>query len=132
MRWYKTIAAGFSSLGDALNMLFFTSGTGNLTASGLMTDTVCGQENSELQENENIFVTKFTNTEDYTPLWKNELITYEYPMSIADYRGIKENPYGYISAQCGNGEFQKYWIKEIKYKPMKGLATIIGRLKYGA
>lgn len=131
MRWYKTIAAGFASLGDALNMLFFTSGTGNLTASGLMTDTTCRMENSDLQENQNIFVTKFTNVTDYTPLWKNELITYDYPMSIADYRAIKENPYGYISAQCGNGEFEKYWIKEIKYKPMKGTATIAGRLKYG-
>lgn len=131
MRWYKTIAAGFASLSDALNMLFFTSGTGNLIASGLMTDTVCRMENSDLQENQNIFVTKFTNASDYTPLWKNELITYEYPMSIADYRAIKENPYGYISAQCGNGAFQKYWIKEIKYKPMKGTATIAGRLKYG-
>lgn len=131
MRWYKTIAAGFASLSDALNMLFFSSGTGNLTASGLMTDTFCRQENSELQENQNIFVTKFTNVSDYTPLWKNELITYEYAMSIADYRAIKENPYGYISAQCGNGDFSKYWIKEIKYKPMKGMATIIGRRKYG-
>lgn len=132
MRWYKTIAAGFAALGDTSNMLFFTSGTGNLIASGLMTDTFCREENTELAENENIFVTKFTNQVDYTPLWKNELITYEYPMSIADYRAVKENPYGYISAQCGSGEFSKYWITEIKYKPMKGTATIAGRLKYGS
>lgn len=131
MRWYKTIAAGFASLGEATNMLFFSSGTGNLIASGIMTDTFCRQENSDLQENQNIFVTKFTNVSDYTPLWKNELITYDYPMSIADYRAIKENPYGYLSVQCGNGEYKKYWIKEIKYKPMKGTATIAGRLKYG-
>lgn len=131
MRWFKNIAAGFASLADAQNTLFFTSGTGNLIASGLMTDPFCRQENSELAENENIFVTKFTNSVDYFPLWKNELIFYEYPMSISDYRTIKENPYGYISVQCGNGEFEKYWIKEIKYKPMKGLATITGRLKYG-
>lgn len=131
MRWYKTIASGFANISDVRNMLFFTSGTGNLIASGLMTDTFCRQENSDLQENQNLFVTKFTNVADYTPLWKNELITYEYPMSVADYRAVKENPYGYISAQCGNGEFTKYWITEIKYKPMKGTAQIAGRLKYG-
>lgn len=132
MRWYKNIAAGFASLSDASNMLFFSSGTGNLTASGLMTDTFCREENSEIVENQNIFVTKFTSADQFTPLWKNELITYEYPMSIADYRAIKENPYGYISAQCGSGDFEKYWIKEIKYKPMKGTATIAGRRKYGS
>lgn len=132
MRWYKTIAAGFAALSDTENKLFFLSGTGNLIASGLMTDTTCRQENTDLAENQNIFVTKFTNVVDYTPLWKNELITYEYPMSIADYREIKENPYGYISAQCGVGDFLKYWIREIKYKPMQGMATITARRKYGA
>lgn len=131
MRWYKSIAAGFAALGDSLNMLFFSSGTGNLIASGIMEDTFCRLENSDIQENQNIFVTKFLNSADYTPLWKNELINYEYAMSVADYRTIKENPYGYISVQCGNADFQKYWIKEIKYKPMKGTATITGRLKYG-
>lgn len=132
MRWYKTIAAGFASLSDTENKLFFLSGTGNLIASGLMTDTTCRQENTDLAENQNIFVTKFTNVVDYTPLWKNELITYEYPMSIADYREIKDNPYGYISAQCGVGGFLKYWIREIKYKPMQGMATITARRKYVA
>jgi hypothetical protein len=129
MRWYKTIAAGFASIADAINMLFFSSGTGNLTASGIMTDTFCREENSDIQENQNIFVTKFTNN-DYTPLWKNELITYEYPMSVSDYNTIKQNPYGFISAQCGNGPFLKYWIVDIKYRPNKGTATIVGRRKY--
>lgn len=131
MRWYKTIAAGLPDLSDPTNSLFFSSGTGNLIASGLMTDTFCRMENSEVQENDNIFVTKFSNSIDYTPLWKNEVISYDYPMSVADYRNIKANPYGYISAQCGSADFEKYWIKEIKYRPMKGTATITGRLKYG-
>lgn len=131
MRWYKSIAAGFSSLADAANKLFFSSGTGNLIAKGLMTDTDCRQENMAMRENDNVFVTQFTNQADYTPLWKPELKTYEYPMSIADYRAVKADPYGYISAQCGTGDFLKYWIKEIKFKPMKGSATFVLRRKYG-
>lgn len=131
MRWFKSIAAAFSNLGDAANQLFFTSGTGNLIASGIMTDTVCRFENMEIQENQNIFTTQFTSPDDYTPLWKNELLSYEYPMSVADYRLVKATPYGYISSQCGNGDFEKHWIKEIKWKPVKGTATFTLKPKYG-
>lgn len=126
MRWFKSIMGVFNSLTDAI--LFFSSGSGNLIASGKMTDSTCRQENTEMAENQNIFVTQFE--ADFTPIWKPEIITYDYPMSIKDYRKVKANPYGYISAECG--EFLKYWIKEIKYKPMKGIATITARRKYVA
>jgi hypothetical protein len=53
-------------------------------------------------------------------------------MSLADYRAIKASPYGYISAQCGSGDFNKYWIKEIKYRLNEGTATFILRRKYGS
>lgn len=132
MRWYKTIAPSFVALSDSANKLFFSSGTGNLIASGKMTDPTCRLETTEIQENQNIFVTQFTNPDDYKPIWENELLTYDYEMSIGDYRKIKENPYGYISAQCGpDGDFIKYWIKEIKFRPAKGTATLILRRKYG-
>lgn len=131
MRWYKSIAAGFASVSDSTNKLFFTSGTGNLLAKAKLTDDTCRLENTEIQENQDIFVTHFSSSGDYTPLWENELFTYDYPMSISDYRTVKSSPYGYISAQCGNGEFEKYWIVEIKFKPAKGLATFILRRKHG-
>jgi len=130
MRWYKSIASGFTSLFDTMNKLFFSSGTGNLTAYGEMTDATCRVENQALQENQNVFVTQFADPADYTPLWKNETITYAYPMSVSDYKTIKNNPYGYISVQCGNGDFVKYWIKEIKYRIGRGTADFILRKKY--
>lgn len=131
MRWYRSIAPAFASFFDTANKLFFSSGTGNLTASGIMESTFCRQENAEIQENQNIFVTNYANTDDYTPLWKNELMTYAYPMSVADYEAVKANPYGYIEAQCGNGAFEKFWIQEIKFKLTKGEATFTLRKKYG-
>lgn len=131
MRWYKTIAAGFANLNDSDNQLYFTSGTGNLIAKAILTDEACRSENTEIQENQNIFVTLFEDSNIFTPLWRNELLTYEYPMSLKDYREVKLNPYGYISSQCGDGDFKKYWIKEIKFKPAKGTATFVLREKYG-
>lgn len=130
MRWYKSIAAGFANIGDSENQLFFLSGTGNIQAKGFQTDATCRIESMALRENQNLYVTHFANASDYIPKWKNELFTYEYPLSIAEYNAIKANPYGYISAQCGNGEFEQYWIKEIKYKLAKGIATFILRRKY--
>lgn len=131
MRWYKSIAAGFTAIGDSLNQLFFQSGTGNLIASGLVTEEECRIEGVEIQENQNIFTTHFEDAEDYTPLWRPETITYENEMSVAEYKIIKAAPYGYISVQCGTGDFVKYWIVEIKYKLTKGIATFQLRRKYG-
>lgn len=130
MRWYKSIAAAFVNLADSANKLFFSSGTGNLTAYGKMTDDFCRDEAMEIQENQNLFITHFSEPEKYTPIWKNETITYEYPMSLADYKAVKAKPYGYISSQCGGGDFEKYWIKELKFQVNKGMATFILRKKY--
>lgn len=131
MRWYKSIAAAFKNIYDSANKLFFSAGTGNLIASGIMTDPVCRMERVEMAENSNVFVTQFTNTIDFTPLWENETLSYDYPMSLADYKIIKQDPYGYISSQCGDGDFKQYWIKEIKYRMMKGTATFILKKRYG-
>lgn len=130
MRWYKSIAAGYANISDSENQLFFLSGTGNIQAKGMQTDGFCRIESMPIQENQNLYVTHFANANDYRPKWKNELMTYEYPLSIAEYNAIKNNPYGYISAQCGQGEFLLYWIKEIKFKIAKGSATFVLRRKY--
>lgn len=132
MRWYRSIAPAWVNLNDPTNKLYFASGTGNLVASGKMTDPDCRNELVDIQENQNLFVTHFANQDNAKPLWDNELKSYEYPMSIADYKAIKTDPYGYISAQCGSGDFEKYWIKEIKFKLVKGFATFILRRKYGS
>lgn len=131
MRWYKSIAAGFASISDTANRLFFSAGTGNLLAKAKLTGTDCRLENSEIQENQDIFVTNFSEVSEYSPLWENEQLTYDYPMSLAEYQAVKSKPYRYISVQCGTGDMEEFWIKEIKFKPVKGKATFILRRKYG-
>lgn len=130
MRWYKTIAAGFTSLYNTISKLFFISGTGNLAAAGEMEDETCKLESTTIAENQNLFITHFSDPAEATPIWRPETNTYDYPMSLADYNSIKQYPYGYVSSQCGNGEFVKYWIQEIKYRVSKGTATFVLRKKY--
>lgn len=128
MRWYRSIANSYPNTSDADNKLFFNSGTGNFIAEGEMTSEFCKSENSVIAENQHLFVTHFADQSDALPLWKNETIAYEYPLSVADYKRIKLNPYGYISFQCG--EWYKGYIKEIKYKIHSGVATFILRKKW--
>lgn len=129
MRWYKTIAAGYTALNNSVNKLYFNAGTGNFLAEGEVIvgayDNDCKLEAQTIKENQNVFVTHFARALDYTPIWKNETFAFQYPLNLSEYKGIKQNPYGYVSYQCGNGEFEKGFIKEIKFKPAKGMANFV-------
>jgi hypothetical protein len=136
MRWYRSIVPSYANYADTTNKLFFGSGTGNLTAQGEMESNFCkieptsaGYNEGVIKENQDLYITNFSGSE-YAPLWRNESVPFEYPLSVADYQRIKLNPYGYISFQCGAGELEKGWIKEIKFKPAKGLATFILRKQW--
>lgn len=123
MRWFKSIAQTYTNLANTTSKIFFASGTGNYIAEGrLTTPDPCDLENKVLAENDNL--TK----DDYIgagglPLFRPEIITFEYPLSIADYNLIKATPYGYIDVQCGSGAYEKAFIQTIEYKPTKGQAT---------
>lgn len=136
MRWYRSLVNAYPSLGDSANKLYFSAGTGNYIASGELSDgyaynaDFCKLEGIPIRENMDLFVTAFNNVAKYIPLWKNETITYDYPMSLAEYNLIKARRYGYISYQCGNGAISKGWIKNINYTLSQGKATFTLRQKY--
>jgi len=123
LRWFKSIANSYPNLGSSLSRLFFSSGTGNLTAAGELTDATCKLESGVLTENQDISVSSFADQADATPLWKPENISFTYPLSVAQYQELKANPFGYLSVQCGKGGFIKAFIKEIRFSVAKGTAT---------
>lgn len=128
MRWYKSLINSYPNINNSEHKLFFSSGTGNLTAEGEIIegfyDDLCKLEEMVISESQDLFLTHFERQEDATPLWKNETITFAYYMSIAQYKAIKAAPYGYISYSCGNGPTEKGFVKEIKFKPAKGTCTV--------
>lgn len=133
MRWARTILASYPNISDSDNIIYFSKGTGNTLASGQLADSYlndCVLEGLPIAENQNITPLQFKDPVKATPLWRNKTFTFNYPMSISDYNRIKLNPYGYVSFQCGTGEWQKGFIKELKYRPVQGDATIILRLKW--
>lgn len=129
MRWMKSIGASYTNLTDVSNKLFFTSGTGNYLASGEMTSTFCKMENGPKAENASVGAGDFTE-DQYTPLWRPEYAKYTYPLSVEQYHNLKQNPYGYISFQCGNGAWLKGFIKGVRWQTTKGEAEFQLKLKW--
>lgn len=118
MRWFKSIANSYSNINDSANKLFFSSGTGNFLAEGEIGGAYpsCKLENGVKAENRDLSKMDFVNAIDATPLWKPEYATLKYPLSVKDYRTLKANPYGYISFQCGTGEWKKGYIQNLRYR----------------
>lgn len=132
MRWFKSIANSYPNLVDTTNKLFFSSGTGNFLASGEIAGAYpdCKLENGQKPENKDLYISDFVNSADATPLWKPEYMPFKYPLSTKEYRQLKSNPYGYIRVECGNGNFVKGYIQELKYQLTKGVCDFVLKLKW--
>ena len=118
MRWMDKISQGYKSNPT----IIFTDGTGNYFASGKMTDSVGRLENAVIAENQTLLTSLFTNTDNASPLLAPELLTFDFPMSIAQFRNVLNNPYGQI--HWSNGFDSGYgYISSLKYKPEDGVAN---------
>jgi len=123
MRWFKSIAQSYVVLSNPESKIFFTSGAGNYLAEGMLSvyDN-CRIENKVLPENHDLSIADFDKIDEATPIYKPEIISFDYPLSVDQYNYVKENPYGYFNVQCGDGYFFKAYIKNISYKPVEGIA----------
>lgn len=130
LRWAKSVFNSYSNFGSSAARIFFNSGTGNISAAGELSDSTCKLEATTLSESQDISLSTFANQDDATPLWRPEYMTFTYPLSVAQYSLLKGNSYGYISAQCGTGDYEKGFIQEIKYQVAKGIATFTLKMKW--
>jgi hypothetical protein len=103
--------------------LKFTAGTGNYIAQTELSVIDCLLEAAGgIAENADLSLASLDDADSGTPLFWQELVTFEYPCSWAEYKDIKANPYGLIGFQCGDGEVEYGWIEDFKLKPYEGLA----------
>jgi hypothetical protein len=130
MRWFKSIAQCYVNLSNTTSKLFFGKGTGNYIAEGrLTTPDSCALENGVYAENTDLTDNMYVGAGG-VPIFKPETIQFTYPLSVAEYITIKNNPYGYLNIQCGNGNFEKAFIKSVEYKPVLGQAVFTLILKW--
>lgn len=129
MRWWKSVAQSYVSLNNTTSKFIFSGGTGNLEAEGELTvGDPCKLESHVKGENDDLLRSDFA--VHPLPIWKPDDLKFTYPMSVRDYNLIKSNPYGYVSVQCGTGEYAKVFIKDLQYKPVKGEADITFKVKW--
>jgi hypothetical protein len=129
MRWWKSIAQSYTNFASSVNKLFFSSGTGNLAASGrLAVNDPCALENGVKAENKDMVFADFADPQ--YPIWKPELITFECPLSVKEFNEVGDKKYGFISVQCGTGDFRQGYITNLLYRPAKGTAEITLREKW--
>lgn len=121
MRWAKMFLGCYRDYTAADSKIIFVSGTGNFLAEGFMNDA-CSPEAMAVPENIDIEDGIFLDTEEAKPILRPESITFEYPMSLKDFKKIRANPYGYILHACGSTN-QKAHIMKISYKPNAGTAA---------
>lgn len=134
LRWFKSIINTYPNITSSNSRLFFNAGTANFLAAGLLDDAAaCRLENNTIAENANLSLLNFTNQAQGTPLFKNETDTFDYPLSIGQYNKLKANPYGYIAHTCGQSStLKKGFIKEVKFRPARGMANFTLRKKWEA
>jgi hypothetical protein len=123
MRWFDWVMQGLRNI-YADSKLIFSKGEGNYIAS--FQTTSCNIEGKVLAENEDIDLTDFEDLQDARPITYAELVTFEHPMNYNTFKRIKDDPtiryksFGYI---CNGVEYEG-WLDELRYRPMKGQATI--------
>lgn len=130
MRWYKSIINAYPNITNGNYRICFSSGVGNYRARFKLDSDTCRLEGSALSENGDLWMTNFADAADATPIWRNEVIVFDYPLSIQEYKTIKANPYGYVSFQCSVGDWRKAWIENVEYTPAKGTATFTLKIKW--
>jgi hypothetical protein len=132
MRWFKSIANSYPNITDSANKLFFSSGTGNFLAEGEIGGAypTCKLENGVMAENRDLSQYDFIDQAEAKPLWKPEYATLKYPISVADYKTLKAQPYGYISFQCGTGEWKKGYVQNLRYRLNAGQCDFTLKLKW--
>lgn len=124
MRWIKSfMGIYFHNVSATDSKFVFTKGDGNFLAEGELING-CVLEGAAVAENEDISVSKFATATEAHPIFKNELDTFDYPMSITEYLAIKANPRGTIRYRANSSDaWSEGFIYTIQYKPNEGIAT---------
>jgi hypothetical protein len=110
--------------------LFFTNGEGNCIAQIDLDDDDCLNETGMLAENQALSASTLTDPTKAKPIWKPELVKFNYPLTWEQYLQIKANPYGLIGYSYGTQATQYGWIQDFQYKPAEGMADFTLISKY--
>ncbi len=118
MKWFSKIMAPFKGTTEKL---IFNEGDGNYIAAGQLNSAHCNWDGGVISESQDISMADFADDQDAAPILRPERVSFDYPLSMSDFKRIKALPYGLInySNDCERGSG---WIDELEYTPNTGLA----------
>lgn len=125
MRWAPFVFSSYKDY-DSGSKLTFVDGSGNYYATGADNAVLCSLTDDTLSENTDITPALFTDSTFPRPIWLNEDIIYDFPVSASDFAQIKANRTGLIYWEVndtdGSIEHSGYgWIQELEYDEVAGM-----------
>ena len=124
MRWFGRFMQGAKY---AVDKMIFASSEGYSNAQ-MNTVNNCSPENATLVENQDIDAGMFADADIAVSIFNPEIIEFDYPTTMEDYRKLKANPRGLI--RFSSGGVQGYgWIKTVELNLFDGMAkyTLIAK-----
>ncbi len=124
-RWFKSIAPSLIKNNAILKVVKFAFGQGNYkaTSQGSGSCDVGLSENIDESADLELEVPAIDTSID--PLWENEFIEFEAPMTYSQYKLIKINPTKCIQISPYSSNFIKAFIFDVRYNPVRGMAKFI-------
>lgn len=121
MRWLPYVLASYKQAGFS-SKIIFTDGTGNVYAAGYLTSSWCRDEAATAgTEKDTITPMSLGTPSEGLPAWELEEISFDFPVTIAEFQTLQANPNGLIYVEGDN--YTGYgWIDTITYKPEEGKA----------
>lgn len=129
MRHFKSLGGIFPDY--TTGKMLFNAGTGNILATGEQASLDCKIEAGVTVENQDVDSGDFAVPQDARPMFRPELVTFDQPLSLAEFNLLRTNPYGYISFRCKPGQpYRKGYLFSMKYRMTEGAASFELREKY--
>lgn len=121
MRWLPYVLASYKQAGFS-SKIIFTDGTGNVYAAGYLSNSWCRDEAATAgTEKDTITPMSLGTPSEGLPAWELEDISFDYPVTIAEFQTLQANPNGLIYVEGDN--YTGYgWIDTAIYKPEEGKA----------
>jgi hypothetical protein len=102
-------------------LIKFTSGEGNYKTITAESSNTSGDYNNQDLSGQQDIQWDSANV-DETPLYIPELIEFEYPISLQEFKLLRSNPYDYIEVSGDLGNYKGY-ILDVAYTPRSGLTS---------
>jgi hypothetical protein len=123
LNWLPALLSSYPGADESTEIIF-SDGVGNFYASGKQESGFCNTEAGPIAENQNISADLLTDGETRLPYLELEEVSFDYPLSMADWKYIKENRYYEIAYNTTNFSGTG-WIDQIQYNANEGIATFI-------